>query len=59
MFGGLLGAFFIYTNYSVNKLRKKILTTKWMKVIEVVLLVFFTATVIYYAPMINKNDCLD
>jgi chloride channel 7 len=57
--GGLLGAFFIFVNYSINKLRKKVLTTKWLKVFEVVGLVFLTATIIYLAPLIIKNDCLD
>jgi len=57
--GGLLGAFFIYVNYTINKYRKYHLTTKWMKVIEATLLVAITSTVIYFAPMILKDDCLE
>ena len=56
--GGLLGAFFIYVNYSINKLRKHYLDTKWKKVLESIVLVAITATVIFFAPMILKNDCL-
>lgn len=59
MLGGLLGAFFIYVNYSINKLRKHHLNTKWKKVFEAIFLVAITATVIYFAPMILKNDCLE
>jgi H+/Cl- antiporter ClcA len=55
--GGLLGAFFIFVNYTINKYRKQYLNTKWKKVIEATCLVFITSTVIYYAPMILKNDC--
>jgi len=57
--GGLLGAFFIYVNYSINKLRKHHLNTKWKKVFEAIVLVAITATVIYFAPLILKNDCLE
>jgi hypothetical protein len=56
--GGLLGALFIFVNYNINKYRKYYLDTKWKKVIESVALVAITATVIYYAPMILKEDCL-
>jgi chloride channel 7 len=58
MFGGLLGAFFIFVNYSVNKYRKYILNTKWKKVVEVACIVFITCTIIFFAPMIIRNDCL-
>lgn len=58
MLGGLLGAFFIFVNYSINKLRKKYLKTSWKKVCETLVLVFFTSTVIYFAPMLLNNDCL-
>ena len=30
-----------------------------MKVLEVIGITFLTATVIFFAPMIIKNDCLD
>ena len=52
MLGGLLGAFFIFVNYNINKIRKKYLKTGWRKVNETLILVFFTATVIYFAPML-------
>lgn len=57
--GGLLGAFFIFVNYTINKYRKKFLITKWQKVLETVTLVALTATVIYFMPMILKDDCLE
>ena len=58
MLGGLLGAFFIFVNYNVNKLRKKYLDTKWKRVIETLVLVVITSTIIYFAPLIMKEDCL-
>ena len=58
MLGGLLGALFIFVNYNINRYRQLYLKTKWRKVIEVIVLVALTSTVIYYAPMILKNDCL-
>ena len=60
--GGLLGAFFIFVNYNVNKLRKRYLKTKWHKFAEVVVLIFLTSTVFYFAPIINEcifNDSDD
>lgn len=57
--GGLLGALFIYINFRVASYRKKYLTDNWKKVHEVVALVLLTATVIYFAPMMLRNDCLD
>ena len=48
--GGLLGAFFIFVNYNINKLRKIHLNTKLRRVAETCTLVFFTATIIYFAP---------
>lgn len=58
MLGGLLGAFFIFVNYNVNKIRKKLLDTKWKKVIETLVLVVVTSTVIYFAPLMQKSECL-
>lgn len=58
VFGGLLGALFIYINFRVASLRKKYLTDNWKKVHEVVALVLLTATFIYFAPMMLNNDCL-
>jgi H+/Cl- antiporter ClcA len=59
LIGGLLGAFFIYVNYSINKLRKKYIDTKLKKVLETVSLVFVTSTVIFFAPMIMRYSCFD
>lgn len=53
MLGGLLGAFFIFVNYNVNKIRKRLLDTKWKKVIETLVLVVITSTVIYFAPLMQ------
>jgi hypothetical protein len=59
MLGGLLGAFFIFVNYSVNKLRKKYLNTKFKKVLETVILVFISTSIIFFAPMILRYKCYD
>ncbi len=56
--GGLLGAGFIFVNQYVNSYRKIYLNTKWKRVIEVVILVLVTSTIIYYAPVILYNDCI-
>lgn len=58
MFGGLLGAFFIFVNYNINKIRKQYLNSKWKRVIEAIILVLLTSTVIFFAPMLLKDDCL-
>ena len=58
MLGGLLGAFFIFVNYNVNKLRKRLLNTKWKKALETVVLVVLTSTVIFFAPLFLKDDCM-
>lgn len=56
--GGLLGALFIYVNYTVGKYRKMHINTKWKRVLEVIVLVAVTATTIYFAPMLLYDDCL-
>lgn len=53
--GGLLGAFFIFINYNVNKLRKKYLKTNWAKFAEVMALVFLTVSCFYFVPGITNN----
>jgi H+/Cl- antiporter ClcA len=58
MLGGLLGSFFIFANYTINKLRKRFLTHKWSRVVETIILVFITSTVIFFAPLLLKDDCL-
>ena len=45
--GGLLGASFIIINNQVNIIRKKILKTKVLKIIESILLVVLTVTTMY------------
>lgn len=59
MLGGLLGAFFIYVNYTVNKMRKHYLDTKLKKVLETVVLVCLSTSIIFYAPMIMRYKCYD
>lgn len=56
--GGLLGAFFIFVNYNVNKLRKIHLNTKLRKAGETCVLVFLTATIIYLAPAMLSDKCM-
>ena len=49
--GGLLGSFFVATNYFMSKLRKKFLgTNKVRKVIEAMVFVIVTSTICYYSP---------
>jgi chloride channel 7 len=54
---GLLGSFFMFVNYTINKYRKQYLNPNWKNVIEAICLVLITSTVIYYAPMLLKTDC--
>ena len=58
IFGGLLGSFFIYVNFELNIIRKKLLTAKWMKVLETVALVALTATVLFFTPRILSKSCM-
>lgn len=57
--GGLLGAFFIFVNYSINKFRYKYTKTKIRKIIDTLALVFITCTTIYLAPLILRTNCFD
>jgi len=57
--GGLFGALFIKVNHIVAYYRKKYFGLKWKKVHEVIGLVFITCTIIYYAPMLLYNDCIN
>lgn len=52
VFGGILGACFVATNYYMGKLRKKYLTTRTKKILETSAFVLVTATIMYFAPMI-------
>lgn len=49
---GLLGALFVVVNSRVNKLRKRIITKNWVKVLEAVIFAFCTSSAFYWAPMI-------
>jgi hypothetical protein len=53
--GGLLGAFFIRINNQVNILRKKILKTKLLKILESVVLVILTVTTMYMCVAIKHK----
>jgi H+/Cl- antiporter ClcA len=55
--GGLLGAGFIFVNQKVGDFRKKVLKTKFLKVLESIILITITATVFFFAPLIFNNDC--
>lgn len=52
--GGLLGAIFIIINNRINILRKKYLTTKFLKVAETCVLVTLTVSV-FFASAAFKN----
>jgi chloride channel 7 len=55
IFGGLLGSFFIYVNFELNLMRKKYLTSPWMKALECIFLTAVTATVLFFTPRILSN----
>lgn len=57
VFGGLLGSAFIIINNKVNIIRKKILNTKWKKVLESCLLVTLTVSTFYLCSW-ARNRCL-
>lgn len=54
--GGLLGSFFISINFKMAILRKKYLTTKWIKPIETFMFCFVTASFFYWVPRLT-NIC--
>ena len=57
IFGGLLGSLFCSANYNLGKLRKKYLTTKPRKVLETMILVAVTSTVLFFSPTWNRMEC--
>lgn len=57
--GGLLGALFIKVNHLVGNYRKKYFNESWKRVHEVVGLVLLTGSIVYFAPMLLYNDCLN
>ena len=59
IFGGLLGAFFIYVNAELNLIRKKYLTTNSLKLLETILLTMITATVLFFTPKILSYSCMN
>ena len=58
IFGGLLGAMFIYVNGEVNRLRKKVLKTQKIKLLETIALTALTATVLFFTPNILSKNCM-
>lgn len=58
IFGGLLGAMFIYVNGEMNRLRKKVLKSNKLKFIETIALTALTATVLFYTPNILSKNCM-
>lgn len=58
IFGGLLGSFFIYVNFELNVIRKRLLTTKWLKLLETIGLCALTATVLFFTPKILSKSCI-
>lgn len=59
VFGGILGSFFVSTNYFMGKMRKKYLTSRFKKFLETMFFVGVTATIIYFAPSFLPNPCLN
>lgn len=51
VFGGLLGAFFVAVHYNLGKFRKVYVNTKTKKVIEAMLYVAVTCTIIFFSPI--------
>ena len=60
---GLLGAFFIFINTNLGKIRKKLITKNWQRLLEVVLFSLATSTAFYWTPMIygecKSNEKID
>lgn len=55
--GGFCGAFYIWFNLEINKIRKKLLTSNIIKIIECLLLAFITSTCFYWVPSLY-SDCM-
>lgn len=56
--GGLMGSFFINVNTRINVIRGKYLTTKWIKVVETILMSVFTASIFFMTPYwMNSGRC--
>lgn len=55
--GGILGSFFCWVNFELSVRRKKYLTTNFKKSLDTLLIVFFTGTLMYFAPFILKDEC--
>jgi chloride channel 7 len=58
IFGGLLGAMFVYVNGEINRLRKKVLKSNQLKFFETIALTTLTATVLFYTPNILSKNCM-
>jgi chloride channel 7 len=58
IFGGLLGAMFIYVNGEVNRMRKKTLKSNKAKLLETIALTALTATVLFFTPNILSKNCM-
>lgn len=52
--GGAIGSLFIRVNNKVNLLRKKILTTKFRKVLEACILVTITVTAFFFSSFYSS-----
>lgn len=53
---GILGAIFVWVNVAMTKFRMKVLDTKLKKVIEAIIVVIVTATIIFVLPY--AADCI-
>ena len=58
VFGGLLGSFFIYINFELNAIRKRVLNTPAKKIGETIALTALTATVLFFTPEILSRSCM-
>lgn len=57
--GGLLGGAFIYFNNRYNIIRKYYLKEKWQKILESVILILVTTTIVFFAPYAFRSYCVN
>jgi len=54
---GLLGAFFIYINTTMNQMRKQIITSNCRKIVETCIFAFFTSACFYLVVLLRVDNC--
>ena len=53
---GVLGALFVWVNTSLSKIRKRVITQKWQKLLEVAFFSLATSSAFYWMPFFY-NEC--